>query len=79
MCVCLCVVCVCACVQFTLWLVVCESVGYMSIFGCILYMMCFLIRSSTWFVDAVTVSYIELRVMYLVCCTCSLDLTSCFH
>ena len=40
--VCVCGVCVCACVQFTLWLVVCESVGYMLIFGCILYMMCFL-------------------------------------
>ena len=36
-CVSVCGVCVCACVQFTLWLVVCESVGYMSIFGCILY------------------------------------------
>ena len=39
----------------------------------------FLIRSSTWIVDAVTLSYIELRVVYLLCCICSLDFTRDVH
>ena len=39
----------------------------------------FVIRSSTWIVDAVTLSYIELRVVYLLCCICSLDFTSDVH